>query len=747
MKRWTAIVLVFCMLVLTVSITTNAVSYTALNQFEYTCKDADTVLLTRYIGTEKNVTVPGSYEVDGQKMGVELVSSTVFAGNTDLTSVAIANDVCFENSTMTLLFAKCESLRNVKIEADTASVTDMSFLFYGCKALEKLDLSNFNTENVATMQAMFSHCESLKKLSGYEKWNTGSLRAIDYMFNRTEKLKSVDLSRWDLSHLENSGWCFQYCGASRILLPENLAVISAGFLNHAANYTGSSFVIPAGVQKIGYAHTIYDFATDDFSQFRVAEGNTFYKAVDGILYSADGTQMLAIPRGKTFPDGVYEIPEGVTFMGELSFSRNYNVGEVILPDSYQLQYIQRYAPEYILFEDTGNLNQGLNLHIAIYCYTGVKAYEVKESNPNYKSIDGVIYAKDGTALLAVPTRYEGFLDIPEGVTRWEQDAMWYAGDLSDTHLKNCTGVHIPASMTSISSDQLEKLNTLERKFSKFKITVHKDNPVYYVGQSGQLLRRHNLEDMQITVPENIVYNGQAQMPQPTLTHKGKTLKAGEDYTVSYFENINAGTGWMRITGHGDYFGMVDYPFTIEKAQPNYTSPEGLVAVYGQSLGEISLPEGFSWLQPELTVGEPGTNVFQASYTNKDPNYITLTNVDVSISVQPKKLTAQNVQIAIWQPWNGNPAQPPVQVVDHGSPISENEYVVSYEDNINIGKAKAVLRDAPGGRYIVDATVVFLVMPEPFISIVVLTLLWCVTTGLTITRSKKGALSEKQPKTR
>lgn len=736
MKRIGAMLLVLCILVLPFAVRTDAASTTPLNDFEYT-RNADTVLLTRYIGKSSTVNAPESYLLDGVNCKVELASGTVFAGNTSLISVTVSKGISFHNDSMTQLFAKCEALRTVKIEADTANVTDMSFLFYGCEALEKLDLSAFNTENVTTMQAMFSHCSRLKKLVGYETWNTRSLRAMDYMFDRTEKLKTVDISRWCLKNLENSGWCFQYSGATKIRLPDDLAVISAGFLNHASKYAGSSFTIPAGVKKIGYAHTIYDFATDDFTQFRVAEGNTNYKAVDGILYSADGRELLAIPRAKKFPGGIYEIPEGVTFLGELSFSRNYNMETVILPDSYRLKYIQRYDPAYILFEDTGNLNQGLNLHIAIYCYTGVTAYQVKDSNPNYQSIDGVIYTKDGAALLAVPTRYEGILTIPEGVVRWEQDAMWDAGDLSDTQMKNCTGVNIPASMTDVSADQMEKLNRLERKYPDFKITVSEENPVYYVGKSGQLLMRHNMEALQIALAEEpVVYDGQPKMPEAILTRDGKTLTLGKDYTVSYFENVNAGISWMRITGQGDYYGMVEYPFTIEKAKPACTLPEGCAAVYGQSLKEISLPEGFSWMQPELSVGETGTKTFAVSYTNNDPNYLTLTDIGVTVTVQPKVITREHLRLAIWQPWTGKPATPAVSVVDDGAIVSADEYTVSFEKNTAIGKAQVVLTDRPGGNYTVDVTEAFFILPEPFVCLIALTLLWYMTTGVSITKKMR-----------
>ena len=54
-----------------------------------------------------------------------------------------------------------------------------------------------------------------------------------------------------------------------------------------------------------------------------------------------------------------------------------------------------------MFKDTGNLNAGSNLSIAIYCYTGITRYEVKDTNPRYSSLNGLIYSKDGKALTAV----------------------------------------------------------------------------------------------------------------------------------------------------------------------------------------------------------------------------------------------------------------------------------------------------------------------------------------------------------
>lgn len=48
---------------------------------------------------------------------------------------------------------------------NTAEVTDMSFMFWNCKNLSSLDLTNFNTTKVENMSGMFSMCQKLSSLT------------------------------------------------------------------------------------------------------------------------------------------------------------------------------------------------------------------------------------------------------------------------------------------------------------------------------------------------------------------------------------------------------------------------------------------------------------------------------------------------------------------------------------------------------------------------------------------------------
>ena len=63
------------------------------------------------------------------------------------------------------------------------------------------------------------------------------------------------------------------------------------------------------------------------------------------------------------------------------------------------------------------------------------------------------------------------------------------------------------------------------------------------------------------------YTGKEWKPEVTVSFNSATLTAGNDYTVSYENNINAGTAKIIITGIGDYFtGLTEKTFTINSAE-------------------------------------------------------------------------------------------------------------------------------------------------------------------------------------
>ena len=621
---------------------------TAPEEWTYTLDaDAGTITLTKYVGDAAAVTVPASFTIDGQIYDTVLASTTVFRANSALQSAVIQSGVRFANDSMRLLFGDCTALTDVDLSAvdtagvvnmsymfynctalksvalssletesvttlrgfysgctslnavdfssfETSNVTDLSYFFYNCSSLKAADLSAFDTRSVTEIRAMFSGCTRLSGLTGFENWDTSSLENMSFAFNQFVNAVSasvhvtIDLRNWDLSSLNNSAWCFQNCRAQQILLPDNLAMMSAGFLNHATRYEGTSFTIPAGVQKIGYAHTLYDFATNDLTEIRVAEGNTNYMAVDGILYSADGKEMLAVPRNKPFENGVFEIPEGVDFLGELSFSRNYNIHTVILPDTYEIEYVPLYADRYIVYEDTGNLNAGTNLSIAIYCYTGITDYAVKDTNPRYACADGIIYSKDMTHVVAVPARYNKAMAIPEGVTDWDKEAMWADGSSTvDNLLANCSGVTIPSTMKKITDDQLTMLNRLytsrKNTANPFTITVADGNTAFSLDENGLLRSSPSVTfknaDGTVLQRGSVLYGG-------TPVYEGETPTKAADNAFTY-----TFSGWTpevtAVTGDTVYTAT----FTAHAKPQDWQSVTILDQIYINFLLDLDAREG------------------------------------------------------------------------------------------------------------------------------------------------------------
>ena len=92
-----------------------------------------------------------------------------------------------------------------------------------------------------------------------------------------------------------------------------------------------------------------------------------------------------------------------------------------------------------------------------------------------------------------------------------------------------------------------------------------DNPVYAAGNqspSGRKFKTINSTKIRLAATVYF-YNGAPRTPVAVLTDNGKKLKKGTDYTVSYKNNINAGTAKVIIKGKGNYTGTVTKTFTIK----------------------------------------------------------------------------------------------------------------------------------------------------------------------------------------
>ena len=135
----------------------------------------------------------------------------------------------------------------------------------------------------------------------------------------------------------------------------------------------------------------------------------------------------------------------------------------------------------------------------------------------------------------------------------------------------------------------------------------------------------------------------------TLTISG-TLPDG--VTVSYTTNTLTNAGSIEVTamftGDANNYNTIapmTATLTIEKATPEYTMPDGLTAVTGQTLDEIELPDGWSWQDGTLSVGEAGENTFTAVYTPVDTDNYNVVTVEINVTVE--QATDNTIHYIIW----------------------------------------------------------------------------------------------------
>ena len=72
-------------------------------------------------------------------------------------------------------------------------------MFYECSSLRSLDLSNWDVSNVEDFRCMFKNCENLKSLD-LSNWDMSNGKNFSHMFQDCWNLKSLNNSTWNVSN-------------------------------------------------------------------------------------------------------------------------------------------------------------------------------------------------------------------------------------------------------------------------------------------------------------------------------------------------------------------------------------------------------------------------------------------------------------------------------------------------------------------------------------------------------------------
>ncbi len=164
------------------------------------CYNLEEVLLTG-IDTSNVTDMSRMFWLDGS-------DTTAYKPNIKLERLDISQLNTQKVENMEYMFKACAGLKTLDLShMDTSSVTNMHGMFRECANLEELDFSSFDTSNVTNMEEMFAGCSRLKSLD-LSKFNTSKVTNMEYMFGGDSSLTELDLSSFDVSNVTSMSHMF-----------------------------------------------------------------------------------------------------------------------------------------------------------------------------------------------------------------------------------------------------------------------------------------------------------------------------------------------------------------------------------------------------------------------------------------------------------------------------------------------------------------------------------------------------------
>ncbi len=370
----------------------------------------------------------GSYTVPTT---VTTIGNSAFNNCTNLTGVTIPSTVV---NIKDYAFASCTSLTNITIPSVVTNIGTLAF--DNCARLAAITVNSGNPGYSSVGGVLFNNNQT--ELIGYPAGKAGSytvpttVTAIsDRAFQRCTNLTGVTIS---YSVVSIGDYAFSFC----------------------AGLTG--ITIPSGVTFIG--NQVFDNCAG-LAAISVDSGNPNYSSVDGVLFDKSQAVLIQYPAGKA---GNYTIPSTVTAIGYKAFQNCTNLASVAIPGTvatigdYAFSFCTGLPGVTIPYSVTGIGN-----HVFDNC-ARLAAIAVDSGNPNYSSVDGVLFDKNQTVLIQYPAGKAGNYTVPNTVTAIVDKAFRYS--------TNLTSVSVPSGVISIGTLAFDGCASLSA------ISVNSGNPNY-----------------------------------------------------------------------------------------------------------------------------------------------------------------------------------------------------------------------------------------------------------------------------
>lgn len=478
--------------------------------------DLSVVNISSYTGTEGTASTSST-----QYLANELPA---YAFNTKqfLTSIALPSSI---TTIRRYAFYNCYKLSSITIPSSVTTIE--SHAFYWCSALSTVTIPS-SVINIGESSFGGSGLTSVIIPSSVKSIGSSA-------FTRCANLATVNILA-NITTIESS--TFDQCiNLASVNIPSSVTSIGSWAFESCTSLT--SINIPTSVLTIG------------LSAFRncmgpliVAANNPNYSSNNGLLFSKNQTSLIQCPISKT---GSYSIPSTVNSIELGAFEKCVGLTSVIVPSSVtsikgsafancvnlvsvnipsSVKDIGMSAFEYCISLASVNIPSSVT-SIGMWAFNGCSGLvSVDANNPNYSSIDGVLFNKTQTALLHCPISKTGDYTIPSSATSLE-----YLAFNGCTLLRKIT---IPSSVTSISGSVFRDCSGLTSIYTKATIPVN-------LSDSYSVFYKVNFATCKLYVPEGSIraYQGANQWKDFQNIEEFSSVDLPNGLVASYPFNGNA----------------------------------------------------------------------------------------------------------------------------------------------------------------------------------------------------------------
>ena len=282
-------------------------------------------------------------------------------------------------------------------------------------------------------------------------------------------------------------------------------------------------------------------------------------------------------------------------------------------------------PEGVTFDDNGHR---LIVPDTVPVDTKIKFNVTAAERPNYK-------AASATFTVTVAAKSKATL------TNFNMTGWTYGGEpnqpsyepVSDVIEDTRKTTYATKNSDGTNSTFTEKVPTAVGNYT-VKVTFETASSVY-TGTADFTIKPKSLTQKMVSSIQDQTYCANAWEPDVVVTDGNKTLVKNSDYTVSYTDNINAGTAKVKVTGQGNYKGTAEATFVIDPAPLTITGAEVAAKTYDGTKTATINGVTFGGLVPGEVLTTDDYQITDAQFNSANVSDAKKVTVTVALKVTDK----------------------------------------------------------------------------------------------------------------